>query len=153
MSLRGLECWSIVAGATTGSAIHMQFGPRRLRDRPVENPALREDQRLYESDHRLYVRCAWRVETSDRVLCVWSDFDDDTGAMPGPLQAAEGHRVVGVDAAAPSWDLRLDLGNDTRLVLFCDASSDDRDDNYRLRTPGGTFVVGANSRLRFTPAS
>jgi hypothetical protein len=79
--LRGQVCWSVLAGAGTGSTMHLEFGtkvPRKvpLRDRPQITPT----QARYEGEFDLFVECAWRLEFGTTVLCGSTDDDRNDGA-------------------------------------------------------------------------
>jgi hypothetical protein len=113
----------------------------------LHNPALREDQRQYASDYSLMVRCGWRIEADQEVLCGWSEFDPEDGNLPGCLLDLEGEPIVSVLLTEPILDVKILFGNGRALSVFCDLGVNSGDDNYRYRTPDGLYVIGPGSEL------
>ena len=72
--LEGKPCWSVVAGDYT-SNVSMEFGDRIRRDKELSNEVLRDEQRRFEGEARLFATCSWRVTSSAGPITEWSSND------------------------------------------------------------------------------
>jgi hypothetical protein len=46
--LIGRPCWLIIAGKGTGSIVHLGFGDKYPRDKPLKNPCINDDEKLFK---------------------------------------------------------------------------------------------------------
>jgi hypothetical protein len=147
--LKGKECWSIVAGAGTGSAIHLEFGAKVPRRVPLrERPRLSAEQVCYEGEIDLFVQCAWRLERSQSVICGSTDDDRNDGPMVEGLSELRGMTVQDVDVSDPIPDFELRLTGDMRLKVFCDQTNIETNiDNYSVRVGETIYVVASKGQL------
>lgn len=145
--LVGHSPWSVVAGPGTGSVFKLNLGGRVPLPVPVRNPTLTEEERTYRGEYRLFVECAWRIETEEGVLCTWTDPNEVGGQMLKGLHALVGQPVTRVELAAPFLDLLVEFGGRYRLRMFCD-----RQPCYHIATPGWEYGVVRPGRLLHRPA-
>lgn len=143
--LKGLQCSEVIAGHGTGSAILLDLGPRHAK---VSTPA--EDE--FDYDWSIRVNCAWRLDSTDRVLCGWSEFDSATGEPPPELIAMKGHVILRTSLTKPSADLTIFFATGEALRIFCDNTLPVEGDNYAFRTRHGIWIVGARGILAFEEA-
>jgi hypothetical protein len=149
MSLKGQECWAVVAGEGTGSHISLDFGKRIERARALRNPRLSEAVRRFTGEYGLFVRnCSWRLTVNAAIICTSRTPNDNDGVMVGGLQSLVGQFVRGAQADGPTYDLIIDFSDGGRLQLFCDCFDQDRDgDNYSFYAPGHVFTLSASCRF------
>lgn len=104
LGVRGRECWSVIGGASTGSAISMRVGNRVPLPRPLQNPTLSPEERTFDGERSLIVYCDWRLDRGSGAVCT-SQTVDDVGTLD--LSAYTG---------GPQGDnLRGRLGNEASL--------------------------------------
>ena len=147
--LKGKACWSILAGAGTGSTIHLEFGAKVPRRTPLrERPRLTAEQTRYEGELDLFVQCAWRLERSRAVVCGSTDDDRNDGPMVQGLEQLVGKTVQAVDVEEPIPDFSLRLDGDLHLTVFCDQTNiETNTDNYSVRVRETIHVVAARGQL------
>ena len=147
--LNDKECWSVVAGAGTGSTIHFEFGTKVPRRVPLRSrPHLTAEQVHYEGELDLFIQCAWRLESAQSVLCGSTDDDRNDGPMVQGLAALKGRTVRGIEVADPIPDFELHFDGDLRLKVFCDQTNvETNDDNFSLRVGETIYAVAARGRL------
>jgi hypothetical protein len=142
--LKGKPCWSVLAGAGTGSTVHLELGaavPRRVPLR--ERPGITPEQARYEGAFDLFIECAWRLERAHDVLCGSNDDDRNDGPMVSGLGALVGKRVATVEVDAPVPDLSIRFDDQLRLKIFCDQTNlRTHVDNYSLRVGDTIYAVG-----------
>jgi hypothetical protein len=149
----GKEVWGFAVGANTGSHVSFQIGgkipTRLLYKKQNKNPYLSVDQRFYDAEISLYVRCAWRIANETSVLCGgWDDLDDD-GPKMQTLKSLVGCFIERATVSLPAFDLQLRFSNDLELSIFCDSMDEAEDeDNYRIHFPSEIWAVGARSKLQ-----
>lgn len=144
--LVGQSPWSVVAGPGTGSVFKLSLGGRVPLPVPVRNPTLTEEERTYQGEYRLFVECAWRIETDDGVLCTWTDENTVGGRMLEGLRALVGQPVTRVEVAGPFLDLLVEFGGRFRLRMFCD-----REPCYHIVTPAGGYGIPRPGQLLRRP--
>jgi hypothetical protein len=143
--LVGKECWGVIAGPGTGSTVHLSFGDRIPRIRPVRNEMLREDERRYEGELDLFIECAWRLERDAGVLCGSGDDGSNDGPMVQGLSHVITRVVTGTEVGEPVPDLIIQFDQGLCLRVFCDqAGATGRDDDYSLRV--GDTIYGMSAR-------
>jgi len=147
--LEATECWSVVAGSTTGSIISLDFGKKIPRARKLRNQDLTEEQRNFESEFVLFVECVWRLDGRDAVLCGAWDDNGPEGPMLRGLKLLEGSLVEKVDLREPGLDLHIQFRGGVNLWIFCDQVSEvEQYDNYVFFSPETNFTVTWKSRLK-----
>ncbi len=147
--LVGQRCWSIAAGAGTGSVLHLGLGAAIPRPRPLTNPNLTPQARDNEAEFGLYVECAWRLDGPARVLAGSLDDNRKGGPMLQGLATLQDRQVRGFTLFPPAQDLELDFGEGLYFRAFCDqVSEDEAIDNWSFILPGETFVVGPRGMVR-----
>lgn len=146
--LPGLNCWSVVAGPGTGSVVHLGFGEKILRTKPLKNTKLSDEQRNFEPETSLMIHCSWRVSRSKKVICGWRDSNELDGDMLNGLLLLKDRSIIDVRFTNVAYDLDVYFDNDILLQLFCDQTNDDEaDENYSLFTKGKIFTVDLNGVL------
>ncbi|MDY7093081.1 MAG: hypothetical protein SX243_08935 [Acidobacteriota bacterium] len=150
--LKGLTCWSYVAGSGTGSVVALDFGRKIRRARPLRNPSLTEDQRTFEGEISILVECAWRVDSRTQVLGGSANDNRQGMAMLKSLGKLIGCRVADAKALAPGYDLLIDFEEGLRFEAFAvETNLEDDVDNYSIHTEKSILTVGAGSLLREEP--
>jgi hypothetical protein len=146
--LIGLSCWSIIGGKGTGSVIHLGFGSKKLRDRPLKNPHLTEEERLYDPDISLMVYCSWRLSSETDILCSWREAISNIDNMLLNLELIRNKKIIKIDICPLSLDLDIYFEGNNKLEIFCDETNDyDADNNYSLFTEEKIINAGLKSVL------
>lgn len=144
------QCWLIIAGAGTGSVVNLGFGDKRCRDRPIKNPCLTNDERLYNPEYSIMIYCAWRLSSLDTIICSWRDSNEAGGVMLSGLALLRGKKLHEITIGKIGFDLTLYFEDDFCLQIFCDVTNDyDADDNYVLFTNEIILSVGIKSSISF----
>jgi hypothetical protein len=142
------KCWSIVAGKGAGSVINIGFGGKIKRDKPLSNPALGEQDKLFEAEFSLLVYCAWRLSNDVSIICSWRDDNSPNGPMLKGLSILQNKKVVGVSLDMDMLDLTLIFEDGLRLDIFCDqTNTDESDQNYIFYTSQMIFTAGIPNNL------
>lgn len=142
--IKGRECWSVVAGV--GTTVSLDFGAKVRRPKPLANPNLTEEQRLYRPEFSLMVYSSWRLDCENRVICssYWQGTD-----VSGPglgVRRLVGTRLTGFFVARPAYDLVLRFSGQLVFRVFCDQLTDEyNDSNYVLHAPDRNLDVGISS--------
>jgi hypothetical protein len=148
-ALTGAPCWSALAGRGAGGTLVLDLGGKLRRVQPLKNPQLTDEQRMYTGELWLLVRCAWRLESAEGVVC--SRRQGTSG-----VDELLGRAVTHVEVRGPARDALLWFGDDRRLTVFCDRATGD-DDCYAVALPGTIVEVGAGGAIRrearFAPAT
>lgn len=148
--LIGLECWSVKQGV--GSFVDFDFGQKNLRQYPLRNPSLSEEERLYVGERGLFVNHApWRIEHDGGIVGSWNDDNALDGLMQRNLKQFIGAHVEQVELLRPGLDLTLYFTNALVFRLFCEQTESEETDNYVYFTPMKTYVVGTWSNLIISP--
>jgi hypothetical protein len=150
----GKTVWSAIGGGAGGTTLLFDLGDKVRLDRPVENPALSEEERNYEGELRLMIICAWRVEMEGIGIVSGSSDTDDEIMLSGP------NKLIGETVAEISvnsfLDLRVVFSGGARLSLFCNQHGKDPDIDFCYALSIGkeevcsvgngviTFVMGAS---------
>jgi hypothetical protein len=149
-ALIGAPCWSALAGRGAGGTLVLDLGGKLRRVQPLKNPQLTDEQRSYTGELWLLVRCAWRLESAERVVC------SRRHASGAGIGALIGRAVTHFQVHGPARDAVLWFGDDWRLTVFCDRATGD-DDCYAVALPGTIVEVGAGGAIRrearFAPAT
>ena len=148
-SLVGQKCWSVIAGAGTGSTLHVFFGAQILRARPIRNRWLTEAERTHEGEFSLFVECAWRLERGNTMVCGSTDDERNDGPMVQGLAQLVGRTIEGVTLNTPVPDLTVGFDDSLRLVVFCDQTNVEAGyDNYSVRARDTIIIVGSRGVLQ-----
>lgn len=151
LQLVGLQCRSVIAGAGTGSRMSLGFGEARARRKPLTNSTLSEFQKKFETSHKLFITCSWRLDAPSRVICGAWDDNREGGPMLEGLARLCDHRVSDLLFRQPGLDLELTFDHGLRLTIFCDqVNESDEDDNYSVFLPQEILTVGTKSAIRST---
>jgi hypothetical protein len=147
--LKSQRCWSIKG--SRGGALAMSFGQMIKRRKPLTNPQLTQQERDYDGELNLFIRCAWRLDDASRVLGIWSDEGEVSRKIPRGLDPLVDAEVTAVAVMRPAYDLNLLFPHGLTLRLFCDRSGGDDDDdyNYFLSCLSGIYTVCPNGRITF----
>jgi hypothetical protein len=149
-TLIGLPCWSIIGGKGTGSVIHLGFGSKKLRDRPLKNPHLTEEERLYDSDISLMVYCSWRLSSESDIICSWRDAIDNIEDMLFNLELIRNKKITKINICPLSLDLDIYFEGNKKIEIFCDETNDyDADNNYSLFTEEKIINAGLKSVIYY----
>ena len=148
--LVGIECWSVIAGKGTGSHVHVGFGAKIPREKPLRNTLLSEDERNFEPEFTLFVtEASWRVENDEAVLCTYTD--ENTGKRYKHLKSLAGKKVVRAETFFPSFDLFLTLEGGVCFKVFSTLANDSEEyldyDNYMFFTQNLVYKVGGRSEV------
>ncbi|WP_459204474.1 hypothetical protein ACQVRV_18945 (plasmid) [Ralstonia pseudosolanacearum] len=105
----GKKCWSIIAGAGTGSMMSLGFGEKIRRERSVRNTKLSPEQQDFMGEFVLFVKDSpWRiVNESNETICSSDDSNEDGGPMLAGLNRLIGRSVVSVNIANDTGGLDL----------------------------------------------
>lgn len=149
-NLHGRECWALIAGEGTGSAFSMKMGEKIPRKRPLQNPFLSADAKIFDGEYCLYVQfSSWRLDDVERVICTSTDSNENDGVMVQGLSRLVGCRISGVSLTKPGCDLIIDLDRGYRLTVFCCWSNVlEPATNYSFFTPEIGFSVESRSEVR-----
>ena len=114
--LDGLLCWYVNAGGAAGTSFSLALGEKVLRDKPLNNPGVNDDFRIYEGEFNLYVWCSWRLEQES---CALSSSNQDPAQAADALKELTGSRLSSIEVDETTTDLKLLFGNRV-LRVFCD---------------------------------
>ena len=97
-ALEGKQCWTVVAGDGTGSAVSFSFGEKIPRECPVKNAKISHDARFFDGELKLFVQggSIWEVDDNDTVLCTNDSDNKDGREMLTGLDALLGKRVTSI---------------------------------------------------------
>ncbi len=147
--VRGQKCWSVIGGGGSGSVISLRFGKKIRSVRPLRNPTLTEEERLFEGERTLLVYCDWRLQSADRIISTSQNVVGDEIDL-GAIQEIKNKVVSHIGFTSPTHDLRLDFESDLSLMIFCDlATGNEQDSNFVMFnvdsavavTPRGELVI------------
>jgi hypothetical protein len=143
------KCWATVAGEGTGSTFTLDFGKKIPRMRPLTNPHLSEDVKLFNSEYGLYVQFAsWRLDDVDQVICTSTDNNHNEGVMVKGLARLVGCTVTDMTLSSPGLDLFIRFDKRYQLTVFsCWSNEDEPATNYSVSTPSATFSVESRSSI------
>jgi hypothetical protein len=143
----GLPCWSVICGKGTGSHFTIRVGRKIASDRPLTNPALTPDERVFEGEFWLFVEdAAWRLDDSNGNICGSTSTNSAGSAMSVGLARLIGQHVIASQVSSPCHDLEFSLSNDLYLRIFCDQLEES--DNYSIGGHGIRAVtVGPKGRV------
>jgi hypothetical protein len=147
-SFREQKCWSVIAGAGSGSLITLAFGRKVRRTRSLRNQHLTEVQRDFEGELELYVECAWRLETTTSVICTSTSNNEHGGTMLGGLEKLIGTTIVEAKLTHPAMDIKIAFDNGLTLVVFADQANEaDKYCNYTVSEKSKIIINGAKSEI------
>lgn len=146
--MAGEKCWSFMANVNTGSCVSIDIGQKVLREKPLRNPRISKEERIYRGEFHFYVNCSWRIDWKGEVLCGGEDDKSEQGSMMIGLREMLNRRVVSVELEQPGLDVALEFEGGLVFRIFCDEFEEEEDvENYVLFLPDRQLVVGARSTL------
>lgn len=140
--LHGKECWSVIAGAGTGSIVSIGFGAQVPARRFSANPRLTLKDRQFEPEYSIYVECAWRLQDGERVLATWTEAAGGE-RWSKELEKLRGLKIESTTIRPVAFDVDLNFEGGLTYSLFCDQGLDD--ENYSVFTPQYVVTVGSRS--------
>jgi hypothetical protein len=141
-------CWGIVAGEGTGSTIALDFGEKIPRKKKILNPTLTDEQKKYTAELSLFISCAWRIESDNKVICGSTDPNANDGPMVRGLKNLVDHKVDSIHVLLPSFDLSLLFDGFLWLRVFCDQTGEVEEyDNYSFFSSDRIYTIKARSVL------
>lgn len=144
----GKQCWSYAASINTGSHVSFDIGRKVRRKKPLRNPRISEEERLYQGEFDLYVTCSWRLDWKGEVLCGGEDDNSKDGPMQHGLRYLLDQRVISAELEPPGLDLLLAFEDDLVLRIFCDELGGEEDaGNYALFLPSHYLSVRGRSKV------
>ena len=149
-TLVGKPCWGIAAGANTGSVLNLHLGGKICRPRLLPNPALSADLRQYRGELSVFIKCAWRLDMEDKIICGWIESCSEGGPLARGLHRVLDETVERISLQRPALDLGVHFSNGCVLRLFCDQTYEEEEEssNYVLFTPKYYYDVACKSQVR-----
>jgi hypothetical protein len=139
-SLAGLRCWRTRTGVpSAGSIAYLYFGKK------VRDGKYRDGRPRFTGEYVLGVFCAWRLEGAGEMLTGSMDEIGIDGPMQRGLDKLRGATVANASVRAPFLDAEVRFHDDSVLRIFCD--DPDRDANWSLRVPDGTWYSATPGRI------
>ena len=125
LQITGSPCWGIVA--CDGNPLSLHFGKKILRVRTIKNEHLTHEEQKYEGEYGLFIKCAWRLDAEDKVLCgALSEHHE----MFEELESLRGQIVRRVKLDFPAYDLHINFKSGHTLHIFCNIMEDEEYSNY-----------------------
>lgn len=113
----GQPCWSMV-GMSGGSMFALDFGKRLKRKVPVGNDMLREEQRNFRGEYRLFVQCSgWKLFLEKKCLCHCNDSNANDSPMVAGLRQLEGQTVLRSKTGNTPAELMVAFSGGYKLFL------------------------------------
>jgi hypothetical protein len=150
--LRGKRVWTVIPSFRGASNVSIEFGDRRVRDRPLKRDAYRTSEECdFAGEITLLVTCSWRLDGPDRVICGGLSSAPAYEEMVQSLRQMIGREVEFITVLEPALDLEIHVAGGLRFLVFCDAVEGDQYvGNYTLFADQ-TYNVGVRSALAITP--
>jgi len=148
-ALIGQPVWGMIPGQ--GMMVSMELGERVLRVERLRNRLLPEEVRLREGRFSLFVKCPWRLETPERIVCGSGDDLSPDGEPEFSLSVIDGARVTSIRVIPPALDLILEFEGGFVLRTFCEVGHPSSEDNYSVFLHDWIYVAGAASTIRREP--
>lgn len=140
--LEGLECWSLIAGAGTGSRVNISIGEKVLRERPLNGPYLSDVQNKYIGEFSIFLtECSWRVQSTSQVLCGADSPNVNAGKMLEGLNALVSQRVTKIHLDEISMDLKMEFEGGLSLFVFCNTLEVEDGSNYYFSGPNFSYEI------------
>jgi hypothetical protein len=119
------------------------------RERPLQNLQQPKVFRQNEGEVSIFIRCVWRLEQGSLVIV---SSDDRATEVKRGLSRIVGHKLVGLKAEKPAWDLSLEFAGGLRLKVFCErteqGSSSRR--NWQARIGIAKIYAGPGTQLQIS---
>lgn len=140
--LIGRACWGIVAGAGTGSVVHLLMGEKFEREKPINNPTLASAVRNFNAEFSIFVECGWRVSLGENILCNSTSSNLPDEEMLIGLSELEQQTVTGVCLNPDTLDFSLSFTNGCNFSVFNDLPpSQSSRGSYSIRTPKNRYTA------------
>jgi hypothetical protein len=150
-SLVGLKCWYVNAGGSAGSSFSLTLGNKIRRGKPLRNPDVSEEYRLYDGEASLLVWCSWRLDGPDEAI---TSSDEDTEVLADKLQVLVGRTMTEATVSGRACDLDVVFG-DLALHVFCDhvPGNPSFDGNWQLHYGQRIVAPGPGYRVVWEDSS
>lgn len=148
VKVRGSKCWSIIGGAGTGSVISLRFGEKVRMERPLRNPGLSMEERIFDGERSLIVYCDWRLQTGNTILSTSQSITDGGDLATSALDDVKNQLVSEIGFTSDVPDLRIRFESGITLSVFCDVNVGDLEDsNYVMFNPSTSVAVTSAGQL------
>lgn len=148
--LVGQPCGWCFPGEEDLTTLSMRFG-----DKIGEHRSLLSEAVVPEFPFAISIDTAWRVESSNRILCTFDDEKPRGGEVRGVLSAIEGDSVVAVQILPIAGDIAITFKSGLAIRAFCCVEDDEPsytwDYWFSARKPGDevNFSVGPRGTVNF----
>lgn len=142
-NLVGSLCWTVVGD--DHPEVHIGFGGKIRRDRPLSNTKLSDEQRQWRPEFDILVHCSWRLQSPESVVAAAAD----GGAALIPLV---GRAVESVGATPRTWDLVVRFAGGLELRVFADETRDGFQ-NFSVGVRDTYLTITAKSGVSWVPSS
>jgi hypothetical protein len=113
-------CWGVAAGEGTGSTVCFNIGRKIPMQKPLSNPYLHPDMRIYDSELGIMIECAWRLEQGSSVICDSGESNSNEGSMIKGLNNLAGRHIKLLSILPPALDMTIEFEDEYLLKVFCD---------------------------------
>lgn len=146
--VRGTNCWSVIGGAGAGSVVSLRFGQKVRLERPLRNPRLSLEERIFDGERSLIVYCDWRLEASGAILSTSQSITENGELDLSAFDGVRNQIVSEIGFSSDLPDLRLRFGSGVVLSVFCDlAVGESEDSNYVMFNPSTSIAVAPTGQL------
>lgn len=114
----GRKCWSIIAGAPSGSVVSLKLGNLVERKTPVNNPKLSELDRKYDSDFGIMIWCPWSLFENEQLLCDSDSSNLEGGLMLQGLEKIKDRKLVSIESSEPEKHLTIRFDGNVVFHLY-----------------------------------
>lgn len=147
--LRGKVCWRVYCSSATGTALDIHFLPLAVRRHPLKNPMFSELERTHAGMFGLFVHCAWRLQTCDRVVSASGVTESSGELLLEVVRRLQGRTIEAItEPSKPGNDITIRFSEGVELSIFCDLVGEDAGDNFSLFLETETITVGSGSVVR-----
>jgi len=102
---------------------------------------------MYEGEFGVFIRCPWRLERGEALVC---GSDDDSEVIKVGLSKLIGERIEATSTQRHSWDLVITFSSGYNLRAFCSRVQGDLqyDDNWQIWSGELDLIVGPGNHCR-----
>lgn len=128
-ALLNKRCWGVVVGAPSAQIVHMHFGEKVERDKPIKNPTLPPDLRSHYGEFTLAIYCHWRLQENSRPITGSCESNEDEGILVKSIKGLVGESVSQVELIDECGDIAIHFGTKT-LKVFCVYTGNEDEDYW-----------------------